>query len=154
MDDEYSSIFFLMFFYWGPCFEQSKFVLQKLSLVSSYSRDLSDLRPWWFVSTSEGKKLSSEKKIIFITTLQQPSIWTQNYLNIHKIVRGNNIYFVMYKHTVLHPSQAARILVVLICKHEFDARYQKSEDKLYIAQLYFPLIGQVCALYTSKLAIM
>jgi hypothetical protein len=60
----------------------------------------------------------------------------------------------MYKHTVLHPSQAARILVVLICKHEFDARYQKSEDKLYIAQLYFSLIGQVCALYTSKLAIM
>nr|CAB3500949.1 unnamed protein product [Digitaria exilis] len=38
---------------------------------------------------------------------------------------------------------AARILVVLICKHEFDARYQKSEDKLYIAQLYFPLIGQI-----------
>lgn len=39
--------------------------------------------------------------------------------------------------------QAARILVVLLCKHEFDARYQKPEDKLYIAQLYFPLIGQV-----------
>ncbi|KAK1650389.1 hypothetical protein QYE76_068194 [Lolium multiflorum] len=40
-------------------------------------------------------------------------------------------------------AKAARILVVLICKHEFDARYQKSEDKLYIAQLYFPLIGQI-----------
>ncbi|KAB5533801.1 hypothetical protein DKX38_016887 [Salix brachista] len=38
--------------------------------------------------------------------------------------------------------QAARILVVLLCKHEFDARYQKPEDKLYIAQLYFPLVGQ------------
>ncbi|RVW28681.1 Guanine nucleotide exchange factor SPIKE 1 [Vitis vinifera] len=38
---------------------------------------------------------------------------------------------------------AARILVVLLCKHEFDSRYQKHEDKLYIAQLYFPLIGQV-----------
>ncbi|KAL4203111.1 hypothetical protein AMTRI_Chr01g102360 [Amborella trichopoda] len=40
-------------------------------------------------------------------------------------------------------SKAARILVVLLCKHEFDARYQKQEDKLYIAQLYFPLIGQI-----------
>ncbi|KAM0931583.1 hypothetical protein ACQ4PT_000257 [Festuca glaucescens] len=40
-------------------------------------------------------------------------------------------------------AKAARILVVLICKHEFDARYQKSEDRLYIAQLYFPLIGQI-----------
>ncbi|KAJ8635113.1 hypothetical protein MRB53_009380 [Persea americana] len=30
-----------------------------------------------------------------------------------------------------------------MCKHEFDARYQKHEDKLYIAQLYFPLIGQI-----------
>ncbi|MBA0689276.1 hypothetical protein Goari_007011, partial [Gossypium aridum] len=38
---------------------------------------------------------------------------------------------------------AARILVVVLCKHEFDARYQKPEDKLYIAQLYFPLIGQI-----------
>lgn len=44
------------------------------------------------------------------------------------------------------PSQkakAARILVVLMCKHEFDSRYQKPEDKLYIAQLYFPLISQI-----------
>ncbi|WCJ32880.1 guanyl-nucleotide exchange factors GTPase binding GTP binding [Euphorbia peplus] len=40
-------------------------------------------------------------------------------------------------------SKAARMLVVLLCKHEFDARYQKPEDKLYIAQLYFPLIGQI-----------
>ncbi|KAM1032308.1 hypothetical protein ACFX2I_035904 [Malus domestica] len=40
-------------------------------------------------------------------------------------------------------AKAARILVVLLCKHEFDARYQKPEDKLYIAQLYFPLIGQI-----------
>lgn len=39
--------------------------------------------------------------------------------------------------------QAARILVVLLCKHEFDVRYQKPEDKLYIAQLYLPVIGQV-----------
>ncbi|KAF8394971.1 hypothetical protein HHK36_018910 [Tetracentron sinense] len=39
-------------------------------------------------------------------------------------------------------AKAARILVVLMCKHEFDARYQKHEEKLYIAQLYFPLIGQ------------
>ncbi|GMG98861.1 hypothetical protein Nepgr_000701 [Nepenthes gracilis] len=40
-------------------------------------------------------------------------------------------------------AKAARTLVVLMCKHEFDARYQKPEDKLYIAQLYFPLISQV-----------
>ncbi|XP_077235939.1 guanyl-nucleotide exchange factors;GTPase binding;GTP binding protein [Tasmannia lanceolata] len=40
-------------------------------------------------------------------------------------------------------AKAARILVVLMCKHEFDTRYQKHEDKLYIAQLYFPLIGQI-----------
>ncbi|XP_049377998.1 guanine nucleotide exchange factor SPIKE 1 [Solanum stenotomum] len=40
-------------------------------------------------------------------------------------------------------AKAARILVVLMCKHEFDIRYQKLEDKLYIAQLYFPLVGQV-----------
>ncbi|KAK6251657.1 hypothetical protein QUC31_013377 [Theobroma cacao] len=40
-------------------------------------------------------------------------------------------------------AKAARILVVLLCKHEFDGRYQKPEDKLYIAQLYFPLIGQI-----------
>ncbi|KAK3034892.1 hypothetical protein RJ639_033255, partial [Escallonia herrerae] len=40
-------------------------------------------------------------------------------------------------------AKAARILVVLLCKHEFDARYQKPEDKLYIAQLYFPLVGQI-----------
>ncbi|KAF3437442.1 hypothetical protein FNV43_RR20195 [Rhamnella rubrinervis] len=37
---------------------------------------------------------------------------------------------------------SARILVVLLCKHEFDARYQKPEDRLYIAQLYCPLIGE------------
>ncbi|GAB2285061.1 MAP kinase Spk1 [Dionaea muscipula] len=40
-------------------------------------------------------------------------------------------------------TKATRILVVLMCKHEFDARYQKPEDKLYIAQLYFPLISQI-----------
>ncbi|KAL2934079.1 Guanine nucleotide exchange factor SPIKE 1 [Bienertia sinuspersici] len=40
-------------------------------------------------------------------------------------------------------AKGARILVVLMCKHEFDSRYQKPEDKLYIAQLYFPLISQI-----------
>ncbi|KAG8363226.1 hypothetical protein BUALT_Bualt19G0000100 [Buddleja alternifolia] len=40
-------------------------------------------------------------------------------------------------------AKAARMLVVLLCKHEFDVRYQKLEDKLYIAQLYFPLVGQI-----------
>jgi hypothetical protein len=37
-------------------------------------------------------------------------------------------------------SKAARILVQLLCKHEYDARYQSLEDKLYIAQRYFPLV--------------
>lgn len=47
--------------------------------------------------------------------------------------------------------KAARILVVLMCKHDYDARYQKLEDKLYIAQLYFPLIGLVrCNLFQSE----
>ncbi|KAH0902696.1 hypothetical protein HID58_042199 [Brassica napus] len=40
-------------------------------------------------------------------------------------------------------TKGARILVILLCKHEFDARYQKAEDKLYIAQLYFPFVGQI-----------
>lgn len=44
---------------------------------------------------------------------------------------------------LLQRAKAARILVFLLCKHEFDARYQKPEDKLYIAQLYFPLVGQI-----------
>lgn len=39
--------------------------------------------------------------------------------------------------------QAARILVQLMCKHEYDARYQALDDKLYIAQQYFPLVGLV-----------
>ncbi|KAH9608212.1 hypothetical protein KSS87_016316 [Heliosperma pusillum] len=43
----------------------------------------------------------------------------------------------------LQKAKASRILVVLMCKHEFDSRYQKPEDKLYIAQLYFPLISQI-----------
>ncbi|KAF5178497.1 Guanine nucleotide exchange factor spike [Thalictrum thalictroides] len=43
------------------------------------------------------------------------------------------------------PQIGGLILVVLMCKHEFDSRYQKHEDKLYIAQLYFPLIGQILA---------
>ncbi|KAJ7561812.1 hypothetical protein O6H91_03G042400 [Diphasiastrum complanatum] len=38
-------------------------------------------------------------------------------------------------------SKATRILVVLVSKHEYDARYQKLDDKLYISQLYFQLIG-------------
>ncbi|XP_027354949.1 guanine nucleotide exchange factor SPIKE 1 isoform X2 [Abrus precatorius] len=52
--------------------------------------------------------------------------------------------FVTWDHEDLSlRAKAARILVVLLCKHEFDVRYQKPEDKLYIAQLYFPLVGQI-----------
>nr|XP_024395928.1 guanine nucleotide exchange factor SPIKE 1-like isoform X2 [Physcomitrium patens] len=36
--------------------------------------------------------------------------------------------------------KAARTLVVLMAKHEYDARYQTLDDKMYIAQRYFPLI--------------
>lgn len=39
--------------------------------------------------------------------------------------------------------QAARTLAVLMCKHEYDARYQTLDDKLYIAQRYFPLVTHV-----------
>ncbi|KAF3438797.1 hypothetical protein FNV43_RR21562 [Rhamnella rubrinervis] len=46
-------------------------------------------------------------------------------------------------HPTLGQKLAARILVVLLCKHDFDAPYQKPDDKLYIVLLYFPLIGQV-----------
>lgn len=40
-------------------------------------------------------------------------------------------------------AQAARTLAVLMCKHEYDARYQTLDDKLYISQRYFPLITHV-----------
>ncbi|KAF3438785.1 hypothetical protein FNV43_RR21550 [Rhamnella rubrinervis] len=46
-------------------------------------------------------------------------------------------------HPILRQKLAATILVVLLCKHDFDAPYQKPDDKLYIVLLYFPLIGQV-----------
>lgn len=39
-----------------------------------------------------------------------------------------------------------------MCKHEFDSRYQKPEDKLYIAQLYFPLISQVSSFSSLRSA--
>ncbi|XP_045803062.1 guanine nucleotide exchange factor SPIKE 1-like [Trifolium pratense] len=52
--------------------------------------------------------------------------------------------FVTWDHEDLSlRAKAARILVVLLCKHGFDVRYQKPEDKLYIAQLYLPVIGQI-----------
>ncbi|KAG0565982.1 hypothetical protein KC19_7G029000 [Ceratodon purpureus] len=40
-------------------------------------------------------------------------------------------------------NKAARTLAVLMCKHEFDARYQTLDDKLYISQRYFPLITHI-----------
>ncbi|KAH9556934.1 hypothetical protein CY35_07G058600 [Sphagnum magellanicum] len=40
-------------------------------------------------------------------------------------------------------SKAARMLAALMCKHEYDLRYQSLDDKLYIAQLYFPLVGMI-----------
>jgi hypothetical protein len=47
-------------------------------------------------------------------------------------------------------SKAARMLAALMCKHEYDLRYQSLDDKLYIAQLYFPLIGMVSITLVSK----
>ncbi|KQJ85009.1 guanine nucleotide exchange factor SPIKE 1 isoform X1 [Brachypodium distachyon] len=64
----------------------------------------------------------------------------RNYLSSVLI---QEIFLTLDHDDLLQRAKAARILVVLISKHEFDARYQKSEDKLYIAQLYFPLIGQI-----------
>ncbi|XP_073392859.1 guanine nucleotide exchange factor SPIKE 1 isoform X2 [Physcomitrium patens] len=40
-------------------------------------------------------------------------------------------------------AKACRILVQLLCKHEYDLRYQSLDDKLYIAQRYFPLVGLI-----------
>ena len=61
-----------------------------------------------------------------------------------KIHRYNCFYDIVFHVLIVFLYiKAARILVILMCKHEFDARYQKADDKLYIAQLYFPLIGLV-----------
>jgi hypothetical protein len=35
------------------------------------------------------------------------------------------------------------MLAVLMSKHEYDSRYQNLDDKLYIAQLYFPLVSMI-----------
>ncbi|XP_042385230.1 guanine nucleotide exchange factor SPIKE 1-like [Zingiber officinale] len=64
----------------------------------------------------------------------------RNYLSSVLI---QEIFLTLDHDDLLQRAKAARILVVLMCKHEFDSRYQKLEDKLYIAQLYFPLIGQI-----------
>ncbi|KAG0596200.1 hypothetical protein M758_UG232100 [Ceratodon purpureus] len=40
-------------------------------------------------------------------------------------------------------NKAARTLAVLMCKHEFDARYQTLDDKLCISQRYFPVITHI-----------
>ncbi|CAN1297422.1 Guanine nucleotide exchange factor SPIKE 1 [Linum perenne] len=68
-------------------------------------------------------------------------------LSLAKRLNSSLAFFCYDLLSIIEPRQvfelAARILVVLLCKHEFDARYQKPEDKLYIAQLYFPLIGQI-----------
>ncbi|XP_024384292.1 guanine nucleotide exchange factor SPIKE 1 isoform X3 [Physcomitrium patens] len=52
--------------------------------------------------------------------------------------------FITFDHgdTILK-SKAARTLAVLMAKHEYDARYQTLDDKLYIAQRYFPLITHI-----------
>ncbi|CAI5464241.1 unnamed protein product, partial [Closterium sp. Yama58-4] len=44
------------------------------------------------------------------------------------------------------PSQrslAARMLAFQVAKHEYDARYQQPELKLYIAQLYMPIVNMI-----------
>ncbi|XP_010921287.2 guanine nucleotide exchange factor SPIKE 1 isoform X2 [Elaeis guineensis] len=64
----------------------------------------------------------------------------RNYLSSVLI---QEIFLTLDHDDVSQRAKAARILVVLMCKHEFDSRYQKPDDKLYIAQLYFPLIGQI-----------
>ena len=38
---------------------------------------------------------------------------------------------------------AARTLAFLMCKHEYDVRYQQPELKLYVAQLYFPILHMI-----------
>ncbi|KAL9275319.1 Guanine nucleotide exchange factor SPIKE 1-like protein [Drosera capensis] len=67
-------------------------------------------------------------------------IYCRNYL---AFVLIQEIFFTLDHDDLVQRTKAVRILVVLMCKHEFDARYQNTEDKLYIAQLYFPLISQI-----------
>ncbi|GJP38566.1 hypothetical protein CLOM_g23007 [Closterium sp. NIES-68] len=38
---------------------------------------------------------------------------------------------------------ASRMLTFLLTKHEYDSRYQQTELKLYISQLYFPVVSQL-----------
>ncbi|CAI5481012.1 unnamed protein product [Closterium sp. Yama58-4] len=38
---------------------------------------------------------------------------------------------------------ASRMLTFLLAKHEYDARYQQADLKLYISQLYFPIVTQL-----------
>ncbi|CAI7849820.1 unnamed protein product [Closterium sp. NIES-53] len=38
---------------------------------------------------------------------------------------------------------ASRMLTFLLAKHEYDVRYQQADLKLYISQLYFPIVTQL-----------
>lgn len=60
------------------------------------------------------------------------------FMRVNLVVQNN-----VSESTTLMALQAARILVQLLCKHEYDARYQSLEDKLYIAQRYFSLVDLV-----------
>ncbi|GKV44511.1 hypothetical protein SLEP1_g51687 [Rubroshorea leprosula] len=90
-----------------------------------------------------------ECKLIFLQIICDHDLFVEmpgrdpsdrNYLSSVLI---QELFFTWDHDDLAQRAKAARILVILLCKHEFDARYQKPEDKLYIAQLYFPLIGQI-----------
>ncbi|TXG57710.1 hypothetical protein EZV62_015539 [Acer yangbiense] len=105
--------------------------------VEMPGRDPSDRR---ILNDRECQDLVSLRAALDNTSLDDGSEDRRNYLSSVLIQE----LFLTWDHDDLSQRvKAARILVVLLCKHEFDARYQKPEDKLYIAQLYFPLIGQI-----------
>jgi hypothetical protein len=59
------------------------------------------------------------------------------------VAEDRHLLFEMFLILMWAWTKAARMLAVLLSKHEYDSRYQNLDDKLYIAQLYFPLVGMV-----------
>ena len=109
--------------------------LQKLSLISFGSRTFYVMGSWWSSTTCKGESTIGVDANCLQSDISYPPQKIHRYNCFYDIVFHVLIVFLYIK--------AARILVILMCKHEFDARYQKADDKLYIAQLYFPLIGLV-----------
>ena len=87
----------------------------------------------------------AQRAKVRVPSVLMPTVYNLTYPIPHEKIHRYNCFYDIVFHVliVFLYIKAARILVILMCKHEFDARYQKADDKLYIAQLYFPLIGLV-----------